>query len=140
MLCRLFCAVVSLLWGAMVTANSLKKNKDNDMGFNQIIMIVGLFISIVAVFFAELAAYSGLLLVIFGLVNGFVSPIADLTGRMAYTVAAVAIPVVANSLDVIPGIGMHLNAIIDNIAIMLAGIVIANFLLAVKDSILPSSN
>jgi hypothetical protein len=65
---------------------------------------------------------------------------ADMTGRMAYTVAAVAIPVVANSLDVIPGIGMHLNAIIDNIAIMLAGIVIANFLLAVKDSILPSSN
>ena len=59
---------------------------------------------------------------------------------MAYTLAAVAIPVVANSLDVIPGIGMHLNAIIDNIAIMLAGMVIANFLLAVRDSILPSSN
>ena len=110
------------------------------MGFNQILTLVGLFISIVAVFFAELAAYSGLLLVIFGLVNGFVSPIADLTGRMAYTVAAVAIPVVANSLDVIPGIGMHLNAIIDNIAIMIAGMVIANFLLAVKYSILPSRN
>ena len=74
------------------------------------------------------------------MVSGFVSPVADLTGRMAYTVAAVAIPVVANSLDVIPGIGVHLNAIIDNIAIMIAGMVIANFLLAVKDSILPSSN
>jgi len=49
-------------------------------------------------------------------------------------------PVVADSLDVIPGIGMHLNAIIDNIGIMLAGMVIANFLLAVKDSIRPSSN
>ena len=59
---------------------------------------------------------------------------------MADTAAAVAMPVVANSLDVIPGIGMHLNAIIDNIAVMLAGMVIANFLLAVKDSILPSSN
>ena len=77
---------------------------------------------------------------IFGLTSGFVSQIADLTGRMAYTVAAVAIPVVANSLDVIPGIGMHLNAIIDNITIMIAGMVIANFLLAVKDSILPSSS
>ena len=110
------------------------------MGFNQILTIVGLFISIVSVFFAELAAYSGLLLVIFGLVSGFVSPIADLTGRMAYTVAAVAMPVVANSLDVIPGIGMHLNAIIDNIAIMIAGMVIANFLLAVKTSVLPSSS
>ena len=127
-------------FGAQWSQRTLSNNKDNDMGFNQILTIVGLFISIVAVFFAELAAYSGLLLVIFGLVNGFVSPIADLTGHMAYTVAAVAIPVVANSLDVIPGIGAHLNAIIDNIAIMIAGMVIANFLLAVKDSILPSSN
>ena len=127
-------------FGAQSSQRTLSNNKDNDMGFNQIIMIVGLFISIVAVFFAELAAYSGLLLVIFGLTSGFVSPMADMTGRMAYTIAAVAIPVVANSLDVIPGIGVHLNAIIDNIAIMLAGIVIANFLLAVKDSVLPSSN
>ena len=126
-------------FAAHSSQRSLSNNKDNDMGFTQILTIVGLFISIVAVFFAELAAYSGLLLVIFGLVSGFVSPMADLTGRMAYTVAAVAIPVVANSLDVIPGIGMHLNAIIDNIAIMIAGVVIANFLLAVKDSILPSS-
>ena len=47
------------------------------MGFNQIIMVVGLLVSIVAVFFAELAAYSGLLLVIFGLTSGFVSPMAD---------------------------------------------------------------
>jgi hypothetical protein len=127
-------------FGALWSQQTLSINKDNNIGFNQILTLVGLFISIVAVFFAELAAYSGLLLVIFGLVNGFVSPIADLTGRMAYTVAAVAIPVVANSLDVIPGIGMHLNAIIDNIAIMIAGMVIANFLLAVKDSILPSRN
>ena len=127
-------------FGTRWSQRALSNNKKNDMGFNQILTIVGLLISIVAVFFAELATYSGLLLVIFGLVNGFVSPIADLTGRMAYTVAAVAMPVVANSLDVIPGIGMHLNAIIDNIAIMLAGMVIANFLLAVKDSILPSSN
>ena len=127
-------------FGAQWSQRTLSNNKDNDMGFTQILTIVGLLISIVAVFFAELAAYSGLLLVIFGLVSGFVSPMADVTGRMAYTVAAVAIPVVANSLDVIPGIGAHLNAIIDNIAIMLAGIVIANFLLAVKDSILPSGN
>ena len=74
------------------------------------------------------------------LTSGFVSPIDDLTGRVACTVAAVAIPAVANSLDVIPGIGMHLNAIIDNIAIVIAAMVIANFLLAIKDSILSSSS
>ncbi len=77
---------------------------------------------------------------IFGLISGCVSPIADLTGRMAYTVAAGAIPVVASSLDVILGIGMHLNAIIDNIAVVIAGMVIANSLLVEKCSILPSSN
>ena len=77
-------------FGTRWSQRTLSNNKENDMGFNQILTIVGLLISIVAVFFAELAAYSGLLLVIFGLVNGFVSPIADLTGRMAYTVAAVA--------------------------------------------------
>ena len=59
---------------------------------------------------------------------------------MAYTVAAVAIPVVELSLDVIPGIGMELNAIMDNIPIMPAGLVIAHFLLAAPASVLPSSN
>ena len=110
------------------------------MSFNKILTIVGLFVAIVSVFVAEFAAYSALILVVLGLASGFVSPIADLTGRMAYTVAALAMPVVANSLDAIPGIGIHLNAIIDNIAVMLAGLVIANFLLAVKDSIMPSSS
>ena len=136
----LFVRVGEPCFGTRCSQRTLSNNKDNDIGFNQILTLVGLIISIVAVFFAELAAYSGLLLVIFGLTSGFVSLIADLTGRMAYTVAAVAIPVVANSLDVIPGIGMLLNAIIDNIAIVIAAMVIANFLLAVKDSILPLSS
>ena len=98
------------------------------MGFTQILTLVSLFISIVAVFFAELAAYSGLLLVIFGLVSGFVSPIADLTGRMHTPWLQWRYLCVANSLDVIPGIGVHLNAIIDNIAIMIAGMADCQFL------------
>ena len=136
----MLCALANLILGRGVHSELSQTIRITIWVLIKILTLVGLIISIVAVFFAELAAYSGLLLVIFGLTSGFVSPIADLTGRMAYTVAAVAIPVVANSLDVIPGIGMHLNAIIDNIAIMVAGMVIANFLLAVKDSILPSSS
>lgn len=110
------------------------------MSFNKILTIVGLFVAIVSVFVAEFAAYSALILVILGLVSGFASPMADMAGRMAYTVAAVAMPVLANSLDAIPAVGVHLNAIIDNIAVMLAGMVVANFLLAVKDSVMPSGN
>ena len=79
-------------------------------------------------------------MVIIDLISGFVSPVADLTGRMAFTVVPVAIPVVASSLDVIPGFGMHLNAIIDNSAVMIAGMVIVVFLLGVKCLIFPSSN
>ena len=119
---------------------TLSNNKDNAMSFNKILTVVGLFVAIVSVFQADFAAYSGLILVLLGLVSGFASPIADMTGRMAYTVAAVAMPVVANSLDAIPGGGGYLNAIIDNIAVMLAGVVVANFLLAVKDSAMPSGN
>ena len=110
------------------------------MSFNKILTIVGLFVAIASVFVAEFAAYSALVLVLLGLVSGFASPMADMAGRMAYTVAAVAMPVLANSLDAIPAVGVHLNAIIDNIAVMLAGMVIANFLLAVKDSAMPSSS
>ena len=108
------------------------------MSLNKILTIVGLFAAIVSVFQADFAAYSGLILVLLGLARGFVSPIADMAGRMAYTVAAVAVPVLADNLNAIPTVGGHLNAIIDNIAVMLAGMVIANFLLAVKDSAMPS--
>jgi hypothetical protein len=59
---------------------------------------------------------------------------------MAYTVAAVAMPTLANSLDAIPAVGAPINAIIDNIAIMIAGMVVANFLLAVKDAVMPSGD
>jgi hypothetical protein len=47
-------------------------------------------------------------------------------------------PTVANQLDAIPTIGAPLNSIIDNIAVMIAGMVVANFLLAVKDSVMAS--
>ena len=110
------------------------------MNVNQIITIVGIIVAIVAVFVEQVAAMSGLVLVVLGLISGFMSPAADMVGRMAYTVAAVAMPVLADSLDAIPAVGVHLNAIIDNIAVMLAGMVIANFLLAVKDSAMPSSS
>ena len=104
------------------------------MNANQIITILGILVAILAVFLEQVSAVSGLALVVLGLISGFMSPTADMMGRMAYTVAAVAMPTAANALDAIPTVGAPLNAIIDNIAVMLAGMVVANFLLAVKDS------
>ena len=104
------------------------------MNANQMITILGILVAILAVFVEQVGAHAGLALVVLGLISGFMNPVADMAGRMAYTVAAVAMPTVANSMDAIPAVGAPLNAIIDNIAVMLAGMVVANFLLAVKDS------
>jgi hypothetical protein len=119
-------------------SDKLGNNKDKTMNVNQILTAVGVVIAIAAVFVGQLAAYSALILVVLGLVSGFMNPTADMAGRMAYTVAAVAMPTVANQLEAIPAIGAPLNSIIDNIAVMIAGMVVANFLLAVKDSVMAS--
>ena len=110
------------------------------MNANQMITILGILVAILAVFVEQVGAHAGLALVVLGLISGFMNPVADMAGRMAYTVAAVAMPTVANSMDAIPAVGAPLNAIIDNIAVMLAGMVVANFLLAVKDSTMGSND
>lgn len=110
------------------------------MNANQIITILGILVAILAVFVEQVGAQAGLVLVVLGLINGFMNPIADMAGRMAFTVAAVAMPTLANSMDAIPAVGAPLNAIIDNLAVMLAGMVVANFLLAVKDSAMGSND
>ena len=110
------------------------------MNANQMITILGILVAILAVFVEQVGAHAGLALVVLGLISGFMNPVADMAGRMAYTVAAVAMPTVANSMDAIPAVGAPLNAIIDNIAVMLAGMVVANFLLAVKDSAMVSND
>ena len=110
------------------------------MNTNQILTALGVVVAIAAVFVGQVAAYSALVLVALGLVSGFMSPMADVASRMADTVAEVAMPTLANSLDVIPAVGAPVNAIIDNIAIMIAGMVVANFLLAVKDAVMPSGD
>ena len=110
------------------------------MNANQMITILGILVAILAVFVEQVGAHAGLALVVLGLISGFMNPVGDMAGRMAYTVAAVAMPTVANSMDAIPAVGAPLNAIIDNIAVMLAGMVVANFLLAVKDSAMGSND
>ena len=110
------------------------------MNANQMITILGILVAILAVFVEQVGAHAGLVLVVLGLISGFMNPVAVMAGRMAYTIAAVAMPTVANSMDAIPAVGAPLNAIIDNIAVMLAGMVVANFLLAVKDSAMGSND
>jgi len=48
------------------------------------------------------------------------------------------LPTIANGLDTIPAVGMQLNGIIDNMALVIGGVVIANFILVVKDGVMPA--
>ena len=109
------------------------------MKSNQILTALTLLVALLATFVpAGIFAYWTLALVALGLVNGFMNPLADMSARMAYTVAALAIPTLANSLDAIPVAGAYINAVIDQFLVGIAAMVVANFLLVVKDGILPA--
>tara|TARA_B100000029_G_C17473635_1_gene922885 strand:+ start:128 stop:430 length:303 start_codon:yes stop_codon:yes gene_type:complete len=71
--------------------------------------------------------YTGLALLALGLVSGYLNPAEEIMERTAYLIAAVAAPVAADNLDLIPAIGSYLNAIIDGIAIGAAGMWISSF-------------
>jgi hypothetical protein len=116
----------------------VKTHEGKCMSMNRILAILGLLGAVVAVFVA--LQWWALILVALGLLSGFMGPLSDMASRTAYTVAAVAMPMIADTLDAIPVVGGYLNGIIDNIAVFLAGIVIANFLLVIASQILGSES
>ena len=95
-------------------------------------------IAVIAVF-ADIPMVA-LILLALGLIGGFMNPLEDAATRVAYYVLAAALPTIANTLDVIPAVGGYLNAILDNIAITLAGIAIANFVLALSNNLMAAGD
>ena len=81
-----------------------------------------------------------LILLVLGLVGSFMNPLKDVPTRVAYYVLAAALPTIANSLDVIPAVVGFLNSILDNISITIAGIEIANFLLALRNNLMAAGD
>ena len=88
-------------------------------------------VCLAATFAPDAFEYYGLVLVLIGLVGGFMAPIEDVATRVAYYVLAVALPGIADNLDVIPAVGTYLNGFLDNLAVVIAGTAIANFCVAV---------
>ena len=84
--------------------------------------------------------YAALILVGLGLISGFMNPEDDLLTRLALIVVAVALPTVANSLDAIPVVGGFVNSILDNVAVAIAGIVVANVLLQIYGRLMPADD
>ena len=106
------------------------------MSTDRILTAIGVLLAIVAAFVA--LEWWALILVLLGLLSGFLSPLTDMAARTGYTVAALALPTIADALDAIPMAGSYLNAIIDNLAVVIAGIVIANFLLVIVSRLMES--
>ena len=97
---------------------------------------VPLAVAVIATFVPDSFAYFALVLVVLGLISGFMNPIGDVATRVAYYVLAVALPKIADSLDVIPAIGGYLNGILDNFAVVIAGVAIANVCVVVYNSLM----
>ena len=92
-------------------------------------------VAVIATFAPDSFAYFALVLVALGLVSGFMNPIADVATRVAYYVLAFALPTIADSLDAIPAIGSYVNGILDNFAVVIAGVAVAQVLLAVVNQL-----
>ena len=110
------------------------------MSSDRILTILALLAAIIAVVPAAAMAPWALILVALGLISGFMNPEEDLLMRVGYFIVAAALPTVANSLDAIPVVGTYLNSILDNFAVAIAGIVIAQFIMAVKDRVMPADD
>ena len=97
-------------------------------------------LNILAVVAAVVAPYValdqwGLILVLIGLIMGFMGPAADAAGRAAAIVTAALLPGVADSLDAIPAVGSHVNGIVDNLAAVVAGYAVASFIMMVVNKL-----
>jgi len=108
------------------------------MDTNRILSIVSVAVAVIAVFVA--LEYWALILLVLGLVIGFLNPETDTLKRAAYLVAAIGLPMISGNLGAIPAVGAELGSIIDNLAAVIAGVAIANFVMAVKDRLLPSAS
>jgi hypothetical protein len=124
----------------LIRIDNNNKQKGSIMNSDQILNIVGVLAAIGAALAPDAMAYWGLALLVIGLASGFMGEALDMASRMAMTVAAVALPTIADGLDNIPAVGAQLNGIIDNVALVVGGIVIANFLLVLKDKVMPAGD
>ena len=76
-----------------------------------------------------------LVLMLIGLVHGLMSPVTDHASQAMIIVAAFAFPILADTLDSIPGVGMYLNQFVDQLAIAIAGYAIAALIIDLKSRI-----
>ncbi len=105
------------------------------MSFNRITPALAILVAIISAFVA--LEWWPLILLVIGLVFGFVAQEKDPVTGVLVIVTAVALPTVADSLNAIPMIGAYLDTIFTQLAIVIGGHAIANLVLDLKDRIMP---
>ena len=135
-----FLLVYALICVRLIVVHKLNLFRgEMKMSSDRIMVLVAVVAAVLAVFVSAFA-YWALVLLALGLVYGFMHTETDLVRASAYTIAAIGLPIVANQLDVIPVVGGYLNSIIDMFAIAIAGNVIANWIMDMKNRIIPASD
>ena len=81
-----------------------------------------------------------LVLVVLGLVMGLANPIEDVAARIAIYVLPVLLPRIADNLDVIPVAGEHLNGILSQFAVVIAGVAIAQVCLVLYNGLMAAGD
>ena len=76
-----------------------------------------------------------LVLMLIGLVHGLMSPVTEPASIASIIIGAFAFPILANTLESIPAIGMYLNQFVDQLAIAIAGYAIAALIIDLKSRI-----
>ena len=121
---------------------------------NQKVLLLGsVVVAAVATFLPDLFAYYALVLVLLGLVMGFMYPIEDVASRVAIYVLAVLLPGIADAggdpgrgtpndgvlLD-IPYLGPFVHGFLGNLATVIAGVAIASFILVLCTGLMAAGN
>jgi hypothetical protein len=81
----------------------------------------------------------GIVLVLLGLIAGAMGQSGDAADRTVIYVAAIALPVFSNSLDVIPTVGPWVNQVLDYVATGIQGMAVAIFVVAIYGRLMPGS-
>ena len=90
------------------------------------VMYGSVLVAVIAALAPDVFAYFPLVLVLLGLVLGFMKPMEDVSARVAFYVLAAMLPGIADNLDVVPVIGAYANGFLDQLAVFIAGVAIAN--------------
>ena len=90
------------------------------------VMYGSVLVAVIAALAPDVFAYFPLVLVLLGLVMGFMKPMEDVSARVAFYVLAAMLPGIADNLDVVPVIGAYANGFLDQLAVFIAGVAIAN--------------